>query len=292
MTNVRRLTEFETDWYKALKDGKPVAITVRGQQFSGYVRSIDVEHKQPGISGMSSLNVTLSALSAVDDTQAKQAEHPVRAQVRRIRDGCWVQLCDGSPFWPLDPLPADVRIEPIAYGLSRLARFCGQTRGEPYSVAQHSVHVSYEVERSYRDRYGETPSPPVGHVGIHEAALNALLHDASEFVLSDIARPIKQQPQLAAYREAEKNLQVAIYEAFGAIGCDLELLHLVDLRMLRTEQRDLMLAEIPNEGRGDAEPYPWHVEPWPWREAERRFLARFAELMPRGIMSLTDGVQA
>jgi hypothetical protein len=58
-------------------------------------------------------------------------------------DSSWCQVGQrGRQFWPLDPLPEDVHIEDVAYGLSRISRFGGHTIGEPYSVAQHSVLVS------------------------------------------------------------------------------------------------------------------------------------------------------
>ena len=42
----------------------------------------------------------------------------------------------------LDPSPLDVEVEDIAHGLSRVARWNGQTSGsQSYSVAEHSLLV-------------------------------------------------------------------------------------------------------------------------------------------------------
>ena len=48
----------------------------------------------------------------------------------------------------LDPSPLDVEIEDIAQGLSRVARWNGQTSGDwAFSVAQHSLLVERIVRR-------------------------------------------------------------------------------------------------------------------------------------------------
>ena len=210
-------------------------------------------------------------------------EHPVRSAIRRVRDGGWVQLCDGSPFWPLNPRIEDVRIEPIAYALSRISRFCGHTSGEPYSVAQHSVIVSEMVEAEVRLNACCTLDHGPCTNCTRVAALTGLLHDASEFVLSDILNPVKQVDSFVAYRVAEATLQQVIYSAFNLLGSHCqgaEVLDVVDRRVLSTELRDLMPAGAET-GEDAVLPYERTIEPWPWREAERKFLDRFHSLQPR-----------
>ena len=228
----------------------------------------------------------LEEITAFGDTSRKwitpnasqKSPSELRDAVRRIRDGGWIQTASGLPFWPLDPRPEDVRIEDIAYALARISRFNGHTTGEIYSVGQHSVYVSEEVEREYLLRYGPTASHQ-SEISCLRATLVALLHDGSEAYIGDCTRPLKKQDTFAAYRTAEARLQQCIYKAFGLLyEWELDILHQADRRMLRTEQRDLMPAALPEEGRDDVPPYDLTVEPWPWREAERRFLARFAEL--------------
>ena len=79
----------------------------------------------------------------------------------------------------LDPSPFDVEIEDIAHGLSRVARWNGQTSGEwAYSVAQHSVlveRIAGLLDRDLAQRW----------------RLATLLHDAAEYVIGDMNTPFK-----------------------------------------------------------------------------------------------------
>lgn len=56
-------------------------------------------------------------------------------------------------------------------------------------------------------------------------------------------------------------------------------LKVIDRRMLRTEQRDLMPPPAVGERRDDVEPFAFHVtQPWRPERARWLFLSRFAEL--------------
>lgn len=97
----------------------------------------------------------------------------------------------GGRIDPLAPWPDEIKLEDIARGLSNACRWNGQCRF--YSVAEHSVKVSQMV-----------PS------------LEALMHDASEAYLNDMARPIKTRTELGRlYLEHEKELEQTIAETFG-----------------------------------------------------------------------------
>ena len=91
----------------------------------------------------------------------------------------WQRMLSGRRLDLLDPSPFDVEIEDIAHGLSRVARWNGQTAGEwAYSVAQHSVLVERLVailDRDLPQRW----------------RLAALLHDAPEYVIGDMITPLK-----------------------------------------------------------------------------------------------------
>lgn len=57
----------------------------------------------------------------------------------------WIQTFNGKRLDLSPPNPDQINIEDIAHGLSMLCRFNGQcTRF--YSVAEHSVHVSHEID--------------------------------------------------------------------------------------------------------------------------------------------------
>lgn len=114
----------------------------------------------------------------------------------------WQRMLSGRRLDLLNPSPVDIEIEDIAHGLSRVARWNGQTTGEwAFSVAQHSVMVealAVELE----------PQLSVTH------RLQALLHDASEYVVGDMISPFKTAIGLD-YREMEDRLQQAIHIRFG-----------------------------------------------------------------------------
>lgn len=95
---------------------------------------------------------------------------------------------------PIDPDPDQIVIEDIAHALSNACRFGGHC-SEFYSVAQHSVLVSY--------------------ISGWEHQLDGLLHDASEAYLSDIVRPVKYTAAMESYRTIEANLERVIAQKFG-----------------------------------------------------------------------------
>lgn len=117
---------------------------------------------------------------------------PMALDVERPGGGAWLKTFTGRKFYPLNPKHEDVDILDIAHSLSLQCRFAGHTR-KFYSVAEHSVRVSYEVPDSL--------------------AMEALLHDASEAYLVDIPRPVK--PYLTGYNGAEQALMNVIMAIFG-----------------------------------------------------------------------------
>lgn len=96
--------------------------------------------------------------------------------------------------------PALVCIDDIAIGLANIHRWGGCTR---YSVAAHSIHVSEILERQ-----GYTPV----------VQMAGLLHDAHEYLLSDIPTPVKQLLNLYGHgcmQWVEAALQGAVLRALG-----------------------------------------------------------------------------
>lgn len=172
--------------------------------------------------------------------------------------GDFCQAADGAAFYPFDPRPEEIRIEVIATALAKQCRFAGHCKGF-YSVAEHSVRASRLVDRAH--------------------ALAALLHDAAEAYVIDLPRPLKRAPGFAVYRAIEAEVSRAIAKRFGLpVGFEhLAQVQLADDIMLATEKRDLMtpsaLAWAPLPA-----PHPIRIDPWPWRDAEIAFLARFGEV--------------
>jgi hypothetical protein len=162
----------------------------------------------------------------------------------------------GIRFWPLLPNPGDILVEDIAHALAHQCRFGGHA-SKFYSVAEHSVHVSQLC-------------PP-------EHALWGLLHDASEAYLVDLPRPLKQLPEFAAYREAERQLQRAVAARFGLPEDQPASVTETDDTMLWIEAHSL-LGSMPVEAIRDTRP-PFEItDPLLPVEAERLFLGRFNEL--------------
>jgi hypothetical protein len=162
----------------------------------------------------------------------------------------------GLRFWPLDPNPEKILVEDIAHALAHQCRFGGHA-SKFYSVAEHSVHVS--------------------QLCLPEHALWGLLHDASEAYLVDLPRPLKQLPEFAPYREAERRLQRAVAVRFGLPEKQPASVTEADDTMLGIEAHSL-LGSMAVEVIRDMRP-PFEIaDPLPPVEAERLFLSRFKEL--------------
>lgn len=178
------------------------------------------------------------------------------------RKGNFMQTWSGSLYWPLDPRAEEVHIEDLAHHLSQICRYTGACE-EFYSVAEHSVHVSYIA-------------PP-------EMALLGLLHDATEAYLNDLNRPVKHDPELAGYRRVEALNWRVIAARFGLPEVMPEDIHVADAAMLAAERRVLMkpLPQVTTHAwmMGDVQP-PAKVDIWCWppKFAKQMFLRRYEEL--------------
>jgi 5'-deoxynucleotidase YfbR-like HD superfamily hydrolase len=114
----------------------------------------------------------------------------------------WQRMLSGRRLDLLDPSPMDIEIEDIAHGLSRVARWNGQTTGEyPFSVLQHSLVVDDIL-------------PMIDTKLAAKWRLACLLHDAAEYVIGDMISPFKNALGMN-YREFEDKLQRAIHVRFG-----------------------------------------------------------------------------
>lgn len=114
----------------------------------------------------------------------------------------WQRMLSGRRLNLADPSPLDIELEDIALGLSKIARWNGQTNSvHSFSVAQHSVLV-YEI---YKILY---PNSSI------KEQFYALLHDAPEYVIGDMISPFKALIG-AAYKDIEEKIQTAIYQSFS-----------------------------------------------------------------------------
>ena len=169
----------------------------------------------------------------------------------------WIQTASGKPFWPLEPRVEDIDIEDIAHALSMKCRYAGHCL-RFYSVAQHSVLCSEIVPES--------------------AMMWALLHDATEAYLPDVARPVKKS--LPGFKEIEARLARCIAERFGLSLPMPDAVKVADLRLLASEQRDLMAPpELSWDSTRGVELVPFEIVPASPSEAKAMFLRRFEELI-------------
>ena len=131
----------------------------------------------------------------------------------------WQRMLSGRRLDLLDPSALDIEIEDIAHGLSFLARWNGQTKGNHgYSVAEHSLLV----EEIFNDL-----NPKIDP----KWKMAALLHDAAEYVIGDLISPVKSSVG-ESYELLEKRLMMAIYQRFGIVG-----------KIPRTIQKKIKLAD-------------------------------------------------
>lgn len=92
----------------------------------------------------------------------------------------------------LHPMENEYDIQDIAHALSMQCRFTGHT-SRHYSVAQHSVLVSYQVPSDF--------------------AFAGLMHDAVEAYLGDVSSPLKAL--LPEYKKIEHAMERALFLQHG-----------------------------------------------------------------------------
>lgn len=195
----------------------------------------------------------------------------------------WIQTSTGKAFELIKPSLAMVDIIDIARGLSHLCRYCGQVQ-KFYSVAQHSVVVSVQIEQAMLRQIGETRGSGTlkreQDAEITATAFWGLMHDAAEAYCGDMTAPVKQVLRACddlEFDDMEARIMQVICRKFGMALKAPEIVHEYDLRVLATERRGMFLPG----GRDWELPYgPLDVAilPWSSEEAYTKFLARFDEL--------------
>lgn len=206
------------------------------------------------------------------------AETPVHdAERERLNKKRFIQTYTGKAFFPLAPDYKAVDILDIAHALAMKCRYTGHVRNF-YSVAEHCVRVSRIVPPAF--------------------ALPALLHDASEAYLPDLAAPIKRQfyvehvaPAVITepFKDIESFVLDAVFEGLGVQAlrhvAESEQVKKADLQMLAAEVRDLINfsglegdPSIADWALTETPAFNWKIEPWTWQQAEINFLYRYEEL--------------
>lgn len=202
-----------------------------------------------------------------------------------------IQTYLGEEFYPLDPRPGNIHIVDIAHAMSMKCRYTGHSRFF-YSVAQHSVllarYLRYELEDGKIGTYVDIDSDdPRRMLGTKDELVMspmqrwALLHDASEAYLPDVAGPVKAH--ITGFVEIENRLLGVIADRFdlGEYPKDLSFYD----RMMYWREREVLLDNVDWVSlRQDVVPVPPKmralvpIESWSPERAKGEFMNEFMTL--------------
>lgn len=161
-----------------------------------------------------------------------------------------IRLHSGRRVNPLKPRPQDISIEDIAWNLSHLCRFTGASKWF-YSVASHCVFCAQQA--------------PAEH------ALAVLMHDSAEHILADLNTQCKAL--LPQYKAMELRLEAVISRKYGLPFPFDPIVKEIDLRMLKTEMKQLLPGDDYKEIPFAA--YDIKIPHWSPEKARREFLKAF-----------------
>jgi uncharacterized protein len=167
-----------------------------------------------------------------------------------------IQTYSGTFFDFVETEKSVFTIEDIARALSKICRFTGHVHTF-YSVAQHSVMVSYLVPK--------------------EHAFKGLMHDSAEAFIGDVSSPLKSL--LQDYKAIERRVEKEVFGRFGLEAKMPACVKRADLIALKTEQRDFMNgANVPWKITEDIEPCESKWVALGHEDAFKLFMSRFNEL--------------
>lgn len=166
----------------------------------------------------------------------------------------YIRLRSGKKFNFLKPTPRQINIMDIAWALSGIPRFTAHS-SYFYSVAQHSCLCSDRVEDD-------------------DLKFEALMHDAAEAYMGDCSSPLKQL--LPDFKIIEHRIEGVISRKYKLQFPLPKEVKTVDIKMLATEMRDLMIGE--DYKRVNEKPFDDRIKPWTAEWAYVNFLARYDRL--------------
>jgi 5'-deoxynucleotidase YfbR-like HD superfamily hydrolase len=182
-----------------------------------------------------------------------------------------IRVCSGGYFHLNGDDVNEVRLEAIASATSRLCRFTGHLIPgiEIYSVAEHSVLVSYILEKM---------GAPANVV------FQGLMHDASEAYLADIAAPFKGA--IGNYYDVEEMVMSRIRDRYLLPDEFDYRVKLADWYALFIEARQIVCPDEEElktwqgyETHGEkSKEFEFGIQCWLPTEAKRQFLIRFAQI--------------
>lgn len=199
-------------------------------------------------------------------------------QLEKKKAQAWTQTHHGAAVNLLDLDPRTIGFLDIARHLSRMPRYNGG--GEPViTVAEHCV---------------------LGARMVHEdIALEFLMHDAHEFAVGDITRPVIVAIQAVCMMHGahvdpvawiKRSLQAAIDRKWNlkTDSRTKEAVRVADMRMLQTERQQILgPPPQPWSLPDNVLPYDLVIEGWGPQRAELEFRGAFVELASERAIKLT-----
>jgi hypothetical protein len=167
---------------------------------------------------------------------------------------------------------SEINLTDIASALSRQCRFNGHLLPgiEFYSVAEHSVLVSYILEKM--------EAPP-------EVIFQGLMHDTAEAYIGDMAAPFKRE--IKDYCRMEELVQTRINSRFNlppeldprVKDADWFALFIEARQLVCPDEEDLSTWQGYEEYGEDSKHMKFPIRGWVPSMARNEFLARFAQCL-------------
>lgn len=181
-----------------------------------------------------------------------------------------IMMRDGRYIHPLELRIEDLRIDYMLFGLPNICRFTGSIAGAKWGRWSRRVWRKFYNPTSF---YSVAQHQVLGarhllSIGQWDDARWFIVHDAVEFAMGDVSRPIKYQPEMQFYRDAENEALEKLARRYALPWPMPPAVKYIDNKMLATEVRDLM-NDAPWQGL--PKPFSFHIEPWLPRRAFREY---------------------
>lgn len=183
----------------------------------------------------------------------------------QVEDG-WIEVISGRQIhFAARPriLAREIFAEDIAYSLARLCRYNGHCK-RFYSVAEHCLIMEKAAEK----------------MGLSiTQRLTILHHDDAEYLIGDLARPIKEK--MPEFKALELKIDHAVAIRFGTFYPMPAWLKSMDARILKDERSEVMNPSNNNWGIDNLDKlgvkFMWFAGRFPWL-IEKRWLAKHRQL--------------